>query len=86
MLFSEAPLWCSARFSLAIVGFFGFVNLYAQRVNLSVAMVCMLNHSAITAQYELDNINNTFSLSNDTCGSNLKHQTTGKVSKFCIYL
>ena len=42
-----APLWCSSRMGLAIVGFLGFVNLYALRVNMSVAMVCMVNQTAL---------------------------------------
>lgn len=32
---------------LAIMGFLGFLNVYAMRVNLSVAMVCMINQTAI---------------------------------------
>ncbi|XP_058032281.1 sialin isoform X4 [Ahaetulla prasina] len=38
----EVPLWCSARLSLAIWAFFGFFLLYALRVNLSVALVDMV--------------------------------------------
>ena len=41
------PWWTSARLALAFVGFLGFVNLYALRVNLSVAMVCMINQTAV---------------------------------------
>lgn len=37
----------TSRVALAIVGFLGFVNLYALRVNLSVAMVCMINQTAV---------------------------------------
>lgn len=36
-----ASLWFSSRFALTIVGFFGFINLYALRVDMSVAIVCM---------------------------------------------
>ena len=32
---------------LAMMGFLGFLNVYAMRVNLSVAMVCMINQTAI---------------------------------------
>ncbi|XP_025085593.1 sialin-like isoform X1 [Pomacea canaliculata] len=46
-----APLWCSCRLTLAFISFLGFVNLYALRVNLSVAMVCMLNHTALSLQH-----------------------------------
>lgn len=31
------------RYSLALMGCFGFVNVYALRVNLSVALVAMVN-------------------------------------------
>ena len=37
------------RAVISFLSFFGFVNLYAQRVNLSVAMVCMINHTAVAA-------------------------------------
>ncbi|KAL5022181.1 hypothetical protein ScPMuIL_001336 [Solemya velum] len=40
-------LWCSTRLGLAFVSFLGFVNLYALRVNMSVAMVCMVNQTAL---------------------------------------
>ena len=35
-----------ARYVLAIIGFLGFVNVYALRVNLSMAIVEMVNNSA----------------------------------------
>jgi len=38
---------CTTRWLLAIIGFFGLVNVYAMRVNLSVAMVCMINNTAV---------------------------------------
>ena len=41
-LFAEFP---SCRLVLSIMGFLGFVNVYALRVNLSVAMVAMVNSS-----------------------------------------
>ncbi|KAH6937103.1 hypothetical protein HPB50_025564 [Hyalomma asiaticum] len=37
------------RHVLALMGFLGFVNVYALRVNLSVALVAMVNHTAILA-------------------------------------
>ncbi|XP_061194089.1 sialin-like [Saccostrea echinata] len=43
----EVPWWTSSRLGLAVLGFFGFVNLYALRFNLSVAIVCMVNGTAI---------------------------------------
>jgi len=37
----------SCRFMLAIIGFFIFLHLYAQRIGMSVAVVCMLNQTAL---------------------------------------
>ncbi|XP_077586494.1 sialin [Stigmatopora nigra] len=39
----RAPACCSARYSLALLSSFGFFVVYSLRVNLSVAMVDMLN-------------------------------------------
>lgn len=41
------PLLCSARLGLALIGFFMFFHLYAQRIGMSVAIVCMVNHTAV---------------------------------------
>ncbi|KAK7092725.1 sialin-like isoform X2 [Littorina saxatilis] len=41
---SQVPWWTSQRFLLSIICFFGFVVLYAQRVNLSIAIVMMVDH------------------------------------------
>ncbi|ERE76650.1 sialin [Cricetulus griseus] len=38
-----APVCCSARYNLAILAFFGFFVLYSLRVNLSVALVDMVD-------------------------------------------
>ncbi|KAM7292521.1 putative inorganic phosphate cotransporter [Ixodes scapularis] len=39
------------RHVLALMGFLGFVNVYALRVNLSVALVAMVNHTAISTNH-----------------------------------
>ncbi|XP_052772253.1 sialin-like [Mya arenaria] len=44
----KVPWWTSSRLALAVLGFFGFLNVYALRVNMSVAVVCMVNHTAIS--------------------------------------
>ena len=36
-----------ARYTLAVLSFLGFVNVYALRVNLSVAIVEMVNSTAV---------------------------------------
>ncbi|XP_025084617.1 sialin-like isoform X2 [Pomacea canaliculata] len=38
----KAPALCSQRWNLAILSFFGFLILYVTRVNLSVAIICMV--------------------------------------------
>ena len=45
----SVPFWFSARLGLAVMGFFGFIFVYAIRVNLSVAIVCMVNRTAIAS-------------------------------------
>ena len=40
-------LVCSTRLGLSIIGFFMFFHLYAQRVGMSVAIVSMVNHTAV---------------------------------------
>ena len=38
--------WIPARYVLAIMSFLGFVNVYVLRVNLSMALVVMINDSS----------------------------------------
>ncbi|XP_050396704.1 sialin isoform X1 [Patella vulgata] len=52
---SKVPFWTSSRLGLAVLGFFGFVQLYALRVNMSVAIVCMVNHTAVKLMSEKTN-------------------------------
>ena len=46
------PILTSVRFRLAIICWFGFAVLYAQRTNLSIAMVCMVKSVAYNASSE----------------------------------
>ena len=57
----------SCRLVLLFMGFLGFINVYCLRVNLSVALVAMLNHT----QQPYVNVSRTFSDSNtgDVCES-----------------
>ncbi|ELK37851.1 Sialin [Myotis davidii] len=43
------PVCCSARYNLAVLAFFGFFILYALRVNLSVALVDMVDSNTTLA-------------------------------------
>ncbi|XP_071171387.1 sialin-like [Mytilus edulis] len=55
----SVPWWTSSRLGLAILGFFGFINVYALRVNMSVAIVCMVNRTAIQTNSQDQNGNVT---------------------------
>ena len=52
------PFWCSSRFGLAVLCFFGTANVYAQRVNFSVGIVCMRNHTHMAAQLSQSHVSN----------------------------
>ena len=55
----------SYRVVLAIVGFLGTVNLYALRINMSMAIVCMVNHTANALQ----SLSNNATKSNSPCAA-----------------
>lgn len=61
-----APVCCSARYNLAVLAFFGFFVLYALRVNLSVALVDMVD-------------SNTTSANNRTSKECAEHSASNKV-------
>jgi hypothetical protein len=39
------------RVAIAFIGFFGMVTHFSQKTNLSIGLVCMVNHSAIEHHY-----------------------------------
>ena len=43
----DATVWRRCLVWLSVVTFFGFIFLYAQRVGMSVAVVCMVNQTAL---------------------------------------
>ena len=45
-----------ARYMLAIMGFLGFVNVYALRINLSMAIIAMVNSSANHSTHLVSNL------------------------------
>jgi len=62
-VYGDAVEFPHCRFVLTIMAFFGFVNIYALRVNLSVAVVCMTNSTAVEkhrngSESETDNCGN----------------------------
>ncbi|XP_035880251.1 sialin isoform X3 [Phyllostomus discolor] len=62
----QAPVCCSVRYNLAVLSFFGFFVLYALRVNLSVALVDMVD-------------SNTTSADNKTSKECAEHSTSNQV-------
>ena len=52
----------SVRFLIAIIAFLGYGVQYIQRVNMSTAIVCMLNHTAIKEQLISTSLENDMSL------------------------
>ncbi|VDI73245.1 MFS transporter, ACS family, solute carrier family 17 (sodium-dependent inorganic phosphate [Mytilus galloprovincialis] len=57
----DVPSCCSQRWILAYTGFFGFVFVYALRVNFSVAIVCMVKSLNSSSSNNISDINDTSS-------------------------
>ncbi|KAK3765988.1 hypothetical protein RRG08_002231 [Elysia crispata] len=57
---NAVPLWRSSRFTLAVMAFLAFLNFYSLRVNISFAIVCMVNDTAVSL-LSVDNTNETAS-------------------------
>lgn len=64
-LSTDPPVLCSQRWILAYIGFLGFGVVYALRINISVAVVCMIK-SPNTTSGEMS-INNTLGAESE-CG------------------
>ncbi len=56
LLFPVAPACCSSRYGLALLSSFGFFVVYSLRVNLSVAMVDMLNSTHQSSANHSDSV------------------------------
>jgi hypothetical protein len=81
------PFLFSCRFLLAIMAFLGYCLQYMLKINLGIAIVCMVNHTAL--QMETPNTNlfhnaSIASISNNTlgntdslkCVAQIKHQSS----------
>ena len=55
---------CSVRLMIAILGFFGFMCMNAQRTAIGVAIVCMVNHTAL--ENDLSSLHSLNSMVNGT--------------------
>jgi len=58
----------SCRLVLMVMGFLGFVNVYCLRVNLSVALVAMVNHTQQPYDNMSHNTSDDVSQSNESAG------------------
>lgn len=58
------PFFCSVRFIVTIMAFFGYCLQYMLKINLGIAIVCMVNHTAINniqeKKHAIDNISEIF--------------------------
>lgn len=54
----------------------GFINLYALRVNMSVAMVCMVNHTSLATHSDATGNYTTALLPGNEANGNYSHVTS----------
>jgi len=59
----------SCRLVLVFMGFLGFLNVYCLRVNLSIALVAMLNHTQHASQNYNENNAGDICVSNESTGA-----------------
>jgi hypothetical protein len=74
--FKGTRLFPSIRFLIAILLFFGYATQYTQKTNMSVAIVCMINNTALLAQTNSTYNNSTSANVTDPCLFKLSHAAT----------
>lgn len=73
------PFFCSMRFVVTIMAFFGYCLQYMLKINLGIAIVCMVNYTALEEMKPVSN--STFQLTDLTNSSNDEVQCLFKESK-----
>ena len=73
------PKWRSQRYILAVFFMTGMMNIFAQRTSFSLALVCMLNHTAVA-------IDAGVGLSGNTSAMDMIHETWPATSGAEIHL
>lgn len=86
--FISVPWWTSQRLLLSVLTFLGFLFLYAQRVNLSIAIVSMVDHSHYHDRNGTSDHLSNASIYNDTTNSNfsigpLANETANDETSLC---
>ncbi|KAJ8316004.1 hypothetical protein KUTeg_006018 [Tegillarca granosa] len=52
----SVPFWTSQRLFVAVFAFFGLFNSFALRSNISLSIVCMVNHTAVQKSNDASNV------------------------------
>ena len=64
----------SIRFVIALIALFGYAVQYMQRINMSVAIVCMVNSTALTQQKDAADLSRLAQLGSDAKSLNQSNQ------------
>lgn len=56
------PFFCSVRFIVTIMAFFGYCLQYMLKINLGIAIVCMVNHTAVNNMFDLEPVKESESI------------------------
>lgn len=83
------PFWYSIRVAVAFLGLLGMASHFSQKSNISIGLVCMVNHSAIE-RYHINSTKTQTVLPNDDCPlTNNTNHIVNKSNKpfihFCFF-
>jgi ABC-type uncharacterized transport system substrate-binding protein len=92
---THSNILCSFRFLLIVLLFFAFILIFAQRTNMSIGIICMINHTAIDQKQHLllvDELANTkIELNNNAteslvkCALDLENDLINATSSTMVY-